>query len=87
MSTNIYEAVKEYIQAVHNIHVMHSSTDVHHNGGVAGQALTPHCAWECRDTGNYVTVNEKDGSLTVHKGTPPHEKELKALQEAGANNG
>jgi hypothetical protein len=40
-------AVLEYIAAVNGMHTTHSSTDVHGHGGIAGQAITDHCAWQC----------------------------------------
>jgi hypothetical protein len=47
---------REYLIAVRGLHVTHGSTDVHERGGFAGQALTPHCAWQCN-----VVVPNPDG--------------------------
>lgn len=36
------------MEAVNALHTHHSTTDVHETGGIAGQALTDHCAWTCK---------------------------------------
>lgn len=72
------EAAKRYMKAIESLHTIHSSTDVHNNGGIAGQAITEHCALICHATGDRF-----DGStMTVIEGAPPHEKELKEYIEA-----
>lgn len=43
-------AAHEYIAATEALHVIHPSTAVHAapgSGGIAGAAMTPHCAWQC----------------------------------------
>lgn len=41
------KAAREYQEAVAALHTTHSSTDVHGHGGVAGWAITQHCAVTC----------------------------------------
>jgi len=45
--TEIAKAAREYRDAVQALHTTHGSTDVHGDGGFAGQAMTDHCAWTC----------------------------------------
>lgn len=77
-------AAKRYVKAVQAIHVMHPNTDVHGHGGIAGRAITPHCAWECPVSGNRVVVNE-DGSVFVTEGPAPHKAELDELSASYVN--
>lgn len=77
-------AAIRYVKAVQAIHVVHPNTDVHNHGGVAGQAITPHCAWECPISGGRVEVNE-DGSISVIEGPAPHKKELDELSASYVN--
>ncbi len=74
-------AALRYKLAVEALHSIHSTTDVHGRGGIAGQAFTPHCAYICGDTGNRVVVNE-DRSLQVVEGVAPHEEVLREYEEA-----
>lgn len=65
-------AARRYIVAVEALHTLHGSTDVHNLGGLAGQAITPHCALICRETGDaYDAVNN-----AIVRGNPPHKAEL-----------
>lgn len=41
---DIYEAAANYKAAIEALHTRHASTDVHNHGGVAGAAITEHCA-------------------------------------------
>lgn len=43
----LIELATEYKLASEALHTMHSTTDVHGHGGIAGQAFTNHCAWQC----------------------------------------
>lgn len=43
---------------------------MHHHGVMAGQALTPHCAWECGATG--VRYVNEGGVLKRIVEPPPH---------------
>lgn len=50
VETRIKEAVAAALElkdAAEGLHVTHSTTDVHNHGGIAGQAFTRHCAWQC----------------------------------------
>jgi hypothetical protein len=51
--SDIKQLVIEYVESVHALHTIHSSTDVHERGLVAGQAITPHCAVTCQALGGY----------------------------------
>lgn len=42
---------RRYLKAVDALHTIHSSTDVHGQGGMAGQAITEHCALICNAVG------------------------------------
>ena len=91
-ASRILLAARDYLITSRAIHVVEGSTDVHHHGGMAGQALTPHCAWECGATG--VRYVNEGGVLKRIVEPPPHgltltewhraESELvEALREAG----
>lgn len=69
--TELKAAALEYAQAVEGLHYNSSNTDVHNRGGIAGQAITPHCAWQCGDTGNRL-VTRPDGSVFLQEGVGPH---------------
>lgn len=43
---------------------------MHHRDGMAGQALTPHCAWECGATG--VRYVNQGGVIVRVVEPPPH---------------
>lgn len=47
-------ATERYLAATDALHVVHPSTDVHGRGGLAGAAMTPHCAWQCNVVGAHV---------------------------------
>lgn len=55
------QAAKEFRDASQAMHVVHGSTDVHGHGGIAGAAMTPHCAWQCN-----VLVETADGYQSCH---------------------
>lgn len=47
MSSELYDAVWEFLEAEEAMHTMHGSGDVHNKGGIATAAITPHCAVIC----------------------------------------
>jgi len=55
---------------------------VHHHGGMAGAALTPHCAWECGATG--VRYVNEGGVLRRIVEPPPHGVTMAELARAEA---
>lgn len=79
--SRLSEAVRTYLTAERDMHYTASSTDVHGHGGVAGQALTPHCIHICNVTGNRVE-RTPEGGMRVIPGTPPHQKEREAYEDA-----
>jgi hypothetical protein len=63
--------VLEYVSAVNELHTTHSSTDVHNHGGIAGQAITDHCAWQCHVLDarlNPRTMTVEGEFVSVHAG-------------------
>lgn len=64
--------VRRYIKAVEALHTIHSSTDVHDNGGFAGAAITAHCALTCDAVGGYFDPKTQ----TYVPQAPPHEAAL-----------
>jgi len=81
-SATVAGAARDYLLAVRAIHVVEGSTDVHHHGGMAGAALTPHCAWECGATVvRYVNVG---GVLKRIVEPPPHGVAMAELGRAEA---
>jgi hypothetical protein len=91
-TSRILTAARDYLIASRAIHTTHGSMDVHGHGGMAAQAITDHCAWQCNATG--VRYVNEDGLLRRVVGPPPHaltlaewhraESELVvALREAG----
>jgi len=71
-------AARRFMEAVDALHTVHSTTDVHNLGGVAGQAITEHCALICRDTGDRFD----SATLSVIQGERPHRSELTEYNEA-----
>jgi hypothetical protein len=63
---------QRYMNAVDALHTVHSSTDVHGSGPIAGQAITPHCGLICNATGGYFDAETR----TLVDGAPPHASEL-----------
>lgn len=79
--SRLTEAVYAYLKAEQAMHYTASSTDVHGHGGIAGQALTPHCIHTCTVTGGRVE-RTPEGGIKVIPGTPPHEQEREAYAAA-----
>ena len=51
----IAKLARELLEATKAIHETHPTTEVHGNRyGIAGRAITPHCAWECNVVGAHV---------------------------------
>jgi len=76
-------AAERYLLATRAIHETHASTDVHGHGGMAGAAMTDHCAWECGATGIRY-VNMGDGKLTRIVEPAPHALALTEWHNAEA---
>lgn len=79
----LIEAVKRYKTAVEALHTVHSSTDVHEVGGIAGAAITQHCALICPATGDSVEFDD-DGNLNVVKGNDPHFEVRREYEDASS---
>lgn len=78
----LLDAAQEFLAATDSLHVVHPTTDVHGHGGVAGRAVTPHCAWECRAVDSRLTQVPGGGYQVIGTGRLVHEAAILRLTEA-----